>query len=393
MNENYFKKKTKKGPIKDNRKTIEKIHKEKMEYFEKLQKSLPKLNRDLQKLEKEMEKERNKKDSEKRNDELDTKIQELKSKIKSIENKDEEIDYHFNTLGILNKYFTLKEAETEAKVEAEAEAEVGAGEDQKYGIFKFIKSDKNEEKMKICKEYMQVVCPDEYNNIDECDVYTCDDCNESLIDESARGDMVCENCAKVYTNLPMEFYRVPYKDSQDLNFTKKFAYERINHFKEWIQRFQAKENTKVPDEIIEKLRVEIKKERIKDLKKINKSKIRKWLKKIGENKYYEHEDNIINRLNGVKPLQMNSKQEEQLCYMFKKIQEPFEKYKPKERKNFLSFPYTIYKFCELLEWDEYLPCFRLLKSDEKLYEQDQIWKKICADPDILWEYWPTLNDS
>lgn len=34
--------------------------------------------------------------------------------------------------------------------------------------------------------------------------------------------------------------------------------------------------------------------------------------------------------------------------------------------------------------DEYLQYFPLLKSNEKLYAQDQIWKKICKD--LRWEF-------
>ena len=52
--------------------------------------------------------------------------------------------------------------------------------------------------------------------------------------------------------------------------------------------------------------------------------------------------------------------------------------------NFLSYNYVMYKFFELLELDEYLTCFQLLKSRTKLHQQDQIWKNICKD--LNWEY-------
>lgn len=43
---------------------------------------------------------------------------------------------------------------------------------------------------------------------------------------------------------------------------------------------------------------------------------------------------------------------------------------------------------ELLGEDQYLPCFPLLKSREKLYVQDQIWKKICEE--LKWQFIPTV---
>ena len=57
-------------------------------------------------------------------------------------------------------------------------------------------------------------------------------------------------------------------------------------------------------------------------------------------------------------------------------------------KTFLSYSYVLYKFCELLSEDKYLKYFPLLKSKEKLYQQDVIWKKMCET--LMWEYIPTI---
>ena len=79
---------------------------------------------------------------------------------------------------------------------------------------------------------------------------------------------------------------------------------------------------------------------------------------------------------------------EKLRIMFKQIQIPFEKYCPKSRINFLSYSYVLHKFCELLELDDFIKCFPLLKSREKLIIQDKIWEKICFD--LRWEYIPSV---
>ena len=67
-----------------------------------------------------------------------------------------------------------------------------------------------------------------------------------------------------------------------------------------------------------------------------------------------------------------------------KIQIPFIKHCPKDRKNFLSYSYVLHKFVELLGLDEYKICFPLLKSREKLHQQDKIWKGICNI--LRWEF-------
>ena len=50
-------------------------------------------------------------------------------------------------------------------------------------------------------------------------------------------------------------------------------------------------------------------------------------------------------------------EEEELRRMFKEIQIPFQKHCPEDRKNFLSYSYILHKFVQLLELDEFIPCF------------------------------------
>ena len=42
-----------------------------------------------------------------------------------------------------------------------------------------------------------------------------------------------------------------------------YAYKRINHFREILAQFQAKETTQIPEEVIENIKLQIKKERTK----------------------------------------------------------------------------------------------------------------------------------
>lgn len=151
-----------------------------------------------------------------------------------------------------------------------------------------------------------------------------------------------------------------------------------------MSQIQAHEKTDISAEIFDKLQKEIKKERITNLSTLTHAKVRAYLKKLGYNKYYEHIPHIICRLNGKKPPTITPEIEEKLRQMFKEIQEPFVKHRPKDRKNFLSYSYVLHKFVELLSQDELLVLFPLLKSREKLYEQDKIWKCICAD--LKWEF-------
>ncbi len=219
--------------------------------------------------------------------------------------------------------------------------------------------------------------------IDECP--NCEYSN--IIHMRSTADLVCDGCGEVVAIAMSD--ELTYKEEQETSEKViNYSYKRENHFNEWLSQFQAQEMTTIPDEVIEQLRSELKKMKIKNLMDITHAKIRGLLKKLRLNKYYEHVPYITNILNGIKPPNMPQELEETLRIMFKDIQRPFDDNCPTERKNFLSYSYVLYKFCELLGEDDFLQYFPLLKSKEKLYQQDVIWKKICHD--LRWEFIPTV---
>ena len=216
----------------------------------------------------------------------------------------------------------------------------------------------------------------------------CETCPYSnLVHFHDTSDLVCDSCGAIIATLISE--ELTYKEEQETSEkVVNYSYKRENHFNEWLSQFQAQEMTTIPPEVIEQLRSELKKMKIKNLEDITHTKVRGLLKKLRLNKYYEHVPYITNILSGIKPPNMPQELEEYLRIMFKDIQKPFDENCPTERKNFLSYSYVLYKFCELLSEDEYLQYFPLLKSKEKLYQQDVIWKKICHD--LKWEFIPTV---
>ena len=219
--------------------------------------------------------------------------------------------------------------------------------------------------------------------VDICE--TCSDSNIVFFQDTS--ELVCDSCGAVISSLISD--ELTYREEQENNEKiVSYSYKRENHFNEWLSQFQAQEMTTIPDEVMEQLRSELKKIKIKRLDEITHAKIRGLLKKLRLNKYYEHVPYITNILNGIKAPKMPQELEERLRIMFKDIQKPFDDNCPTERKNFLSYSYVLYKFCELLGEDEYLRYFPLLKSKEKLYQQDIIWKKICEQ--LRWEYIATI---
>jgi uncharacterized membrane protein YheB (UPF0754 family) len=215
-------------------------------------------------------------------------------------------------------------------------------------------------------------------------VFPCSGCGKSYtrIHDDITSEDICTECG--VAEFVQNEDRLGFKEEQEMGKNIVYSYRRENHFNEWVSQFQAKESTSVPQDLIELLRQEFKKQKIKELSEITHEKVRALLKKLGKNKYYEHVPYITTILNGIKPPTMPQELEDKLRLMFHQVQKPFEKHRPSGRKNFLSYSYILYKFCELLGEDEYLPCFPLLKSKEKLYNQDKMWKSICTE--LQWEY-------
>ena len=211
----------------------------------------------------------------------------------------------------------------------------------------------------------------------------CQSCNKGeMIPVEHEGIMVCNVCAKQVTYL-IENEKPSYKEPpKEACF---YAYKRINHFKEILAQFQAKETTQIPEEVLENIKQQLNKERI-PLSKFTNSKAKEVLKKLGYNKYYEHIPFIKDKL-GIKPPTMTPELEETLCNLFMEIQGPYAKFCPDDRVNFLNYYYTVYKLCELLEKNEFLSYFPMLKDKEKRIEQDDIWKKICEE--LNWVFIPT----
>jgi hypothetical protein len=162
----------------------------------------------------------------------------------------------------------------------------------------------------------------------------------------------------------------------------------VNHFNEWLNQVQGKETTEIPEEVYDSILLEMKKQKLTNTASLTKKKVKDILKRLRINKYYEHVPHIINRINGIQSPQFPPELEDQLRNMFCQIQVPFLKHAPPDRKNFFSYPFCLYKMVQLLEQDQYLESFQLLKSLDKLLVQDSIWKKICVD--LGWEFIPSL---
>ena len=239
----------------------------------------------------------------------------------------------------------------------------------------------------ILDKYMSIIKPETVICGTKQRSIVCEDCSVVMLEGSSK-NWYCPKCGQVQETLlevdtvaPQTKY--PYYNEH----TKASVYQRVNHFKEWLKQIQAKENTEIPESVIDGVQAELKKMRISP-EDVTHSKVRAILKKINMARYYENIVYIIHRISGVPPPTITFESEQELVRLFKQIEEPFQQYKDKERKNILRYSYILCKLCELLELDEILHCFKLLKNRDKLIRQDVLWKQICVHN--RWQFIPSV---
>ena len=303
-------------------------------------------------------------------DELEKEINTLNQEIQDYDHS-EEVDYYLDTGGLLNEYYSKKEENVE---------------NTEITVVDFMNKNKNKKKEdNLVNNYMRVIDDTIIRENYIQDIHSCPSCLGNLILKNIDSLLICEKCGftdSIIINSEKVSYKDPPRESSY------FAYKRINHFNEWLAQFQAKETTDIPEEVYKGILKELKKNKFLKIEEISYKNMREILKRLKYNKYYEHIPHIINMLNGKKAPILTRQYEEQLRMMFKDIQTPFMQHCPENRKNFLSYSYVLHKFCELLELDHLLIYFPLLKSREKLQQQDKIWQKICKT--LLWEYIPSI---
>jgi TolA-binding protein len=372
-----FKFKNSKKVIEDDRTTLDAKHAENVNALRQKQERIDDIDREIEELRNNIEQLENENSFLKYENinEFQERIQELEREKRQLRSKKHLHKYFLKSGKIMFDYYETKKQNPVNKKKVSRFFNM-ANEN--------INEDENDKKQELINTYMEIN-DENFQNInftrDIKKYYECPTCKEDLKIIYNEALMFCEKCGfskEIIIDMVKPSYKDPPKEAAYFN------YKRINHFNEWLAQFQAKETTEIPKEVYNKILIELKKQRIKNIANLTRKQLRAILKKLSFNKYYEHIPHIINRLNGIPAPRMTRTTEEKLRNMFKEIQIPFMKHCPASRKNFMSYSYVLHKFCELLELDDFLQCFPLLKSSEKLYEMDKIWKKICEE--LKWEF-------
>jgi hypothetical protein len=307
----------------------------------------------------------------------------LKNEKNKLESNINICDYLLDSAQIIQKYIELENREGELLNLNELSEEISLE-----------LNEINEKKVDLVEEYLLKFEPD--NKMHKMTIkresLRCKECN--VVFNTQNSYLVCPLCG-ICKNTIEQANELSYKEKQDYDYRPQFTYDKRSHLEDWLRRFQNKEARAIPQDVLDKVILEAKKERINDLNALTEEKVKRYLKKLNLNDYYDNVIGIINRLNGRPPFTLTQEIEEKIKKMFQQIQEPYEKFKPPTRKNFLSYSYTLCKFFQILNLHEFARYFPLLKSNDKLRQQDDIFKKIVGhmseiDKTTKWVFYPSV---
>jgi hypothetical protein len=358
------------------RTSVTELHNNKMDKFEEYYKQLPQKEAELVKL-----KQKKKSDP--------TKIKELEEEIAKMKSQEEMTEYLLSIEPILRQKSLSNPTIDTSSSESASLPKRGPSQSVKD----FVIESSNYEKKALLNEYYLLTAGIHYD--DELSNYhkdlMCKECKCALTLDSRHSELICGECG--VSNFWFDALLPQWSDTTDV--TKQYRYKRPTYFKDHLNRLQAKENVVISPELLKEILLEFKKRRISSSSQVTEKLIKDILRNLNRSEYYDHIRSIKRHLIGEKPLSLTPQLETTLETMFYKTLEPFQKYKHliSGRKNYLSYPYVIHKLLDIVAKDSRDPkikelsqSFKLLKSQEKLREQEKIWEKICNDL-----HWPFIR--
>jgi hypothetical protein len=205
---------------------------------------------------------------------------------------------------------------------------------------------------------------------------TCENCGYDLyINTSNTNNLFCDNCSMEIST----FHSSSFSDSDRVNISTKYSYDKNNHFRECINQYTGEQNVNIPSEIYDHIYRQIKFHKIPVVegkypyKNIAKNVIFMFLKDGGYSKHYENINLIYNTITGKKPIDI-SHLKEKLVSDFDKLTQKYTTLFPNnKRKNFLNTQYILFQLLKrhdhICEENE----FATLKTlDRKLYHENII---------------------
>lgn len=223
---------------------------------------------------------------------------------------------------------------------------------------------------------------------------TCRQCGSSEMTEDG-SEVVCIKCGTLGTQAA-SIVASSAQNAQS-NGGAKYSYNRTSHYRDRILQWMGCEfQGNLSSQVIDKLLLQLRKERVTSVENWSKRRMVSLLKRAGLNEYYEHSNYFISQLSG-KPVPFTLDREtiEVLMEMFRKFEVAYERHKHllcdsrhSKRKNIITISYVLRKFLGILGLHEYAESFSLLKNMDKIRAYEAVFAQCCKD--LGWKFIPSL---
>ena len=236
----------------------------------------------------------------------------------------------------------------------------------------------------IYENYDEIECElngDEFKETKKCDRYFCMGCKLRKIVDYERSILVCTKCGV------FEYYPVHVASyNHTIRYSRrKCLYKRYDNFKTILNQFFYGGMQLVPDDIMETIRDEIHDETnilynytipltIPILECILK---RNKMIKYKNSIYF-----IFFKLKSQPLPYITITEKDMMLNMFNVVSNIYDKYKPEDRKSFLSYPFVLKQILIVLGKNDYAKYIPQLKTKSKQKELERIWELITKDPEF-----------
>ena len=166
----------------------------------------------------------------------------------------------------------------------------------------------------------------------------------------------------------------------------KYTYKPVSHLDDTMKFAEAAESYVVPPQALQRVMKTLRRRGVKP-EQISIPMIRQICVTLPGIRM-ENTVQIYCRLSGRAPRRMTAFMKDQMRIMFFLQEAPYRK-NCGGRTNNLSFPFNLYKYCELLGYWEMLETFPLLRGAINLSLHDGIMEKVCQE--LSWEFVPTVT--
>jgi ribosomal protein L37AE/L43A len=307
----------------------------------------------------------------------------IANKIKDISNNN---SYHF---------YIMESTETIEKYKDILQKPIVFSFFGKQDIKQHEKKELIEKYLKIANKYIDIKHEAKDLSTEQKNNYKCTNCSQTNFQKIDNNE-ICLDCGNV---IQLSSTISSYKDSERINMSAKYTYDRKVHFKDCINQYQGKQNVNILPEVYTKLTEQFESHGLllksddKQIKfdKITRKHIFLFLKELGYSKHYEDIILIHHNLTGKKPDNISHLEPvllEDFDILVSQYDKKYKKTQSLSRKNFINTHYVLYQLLRRHKYSCRKSDFNILKSNERKSFHDKICKELFKD--LGWNFTTTF---